>query len=181
MTRKINIKNIRKIKKAGPLIESRVKINISYGKDYVVIKGSVEKEFLVEEILYAIDFGFLAEDAFLLLKEGFLLKFIDIRSNTSRNNLRDVRARIIGKKGRVKQAIEKLTGAMIVIKENTIGIIVDDLHLDTTVQAIKTLIHGTKHGTVFSYLERKNRTLKHLNIEDLGLKNPERDLKNYTE
>lgn len=167
---------MRKIKKAVPLIESKIKIHFSFGKGFVLINGSVETEFICEEIVRAIDFGFEDEDAILLKDTNFLLKFIDIKDNTSRNNLRDVRARIIGRQGKVKKAIENLTGACIVIKENTIGIIVDDIHLDVTTQAIKTLIHGTKHGTVFSYLERQNRNYKRLDIEDLGLKNPKKDL-----
>lgn len=176
MTRRIGVKNIRKIKQAVPLIENKIKVHFSFGSDYVIVTGSVESEFLAEEIVTAIDFGFDSEDAILLKNDGFLLKFIDIKDNTNRNNLKDVRARIIGREGRVKKAIENLTGAVLVIKDNTVAVIVDDLHLDTTTQAIKTLIHGTKHGTVFSYLERQNRTFKTTDIEDLGLKDPKKDL-----
>lgn len=174
--KKINVRSVEKIKKCVPAIENKIKIHFSFGTDYVIINGNVENEFITEQIISAIDFGFESEDALLLKNEKFLLKYIDIKDNTNRNNLKDVRARIIGREGRVKKAIENLTGAVIVIKDNTIGIIVDDMHLDTTVQAIRTLIHGTKHGTVFSYLEKKNRTLKHIDTDDLGLKNPKEDL-----
>ena len=176
MTRKINVLNIRRVKKAVPAIENKIKVQFSFGSDYVIINANVENEFFIEQVVLAVDFGFDVEDALLLTNPSFLLKFIDIRDNTSRNNLKDVRGRIIGKNGRVKKAIENLTGSVVVIKDNDIGIIVDDLHLDTTMQAFKTLIHGTKYGTVFNYLERQNRTLKHLNVEDLGLKNPKEDL-----
>jgi ribosomal RNA assembly protein len=176
MTRKISVSNIKKIKRAVPLIENKIKVKFSFGSDYVIIDANAENEFIVEQVVLAIDFGFEAEDALLLKNTDFLLKFIDIRDNTNRNNLKDVRGRIIGRNGKVKRAIENLTGSVVVIKDNDIGVIVDDLHLDATIQAIKTLIHGTKYGTVFNYLERQNRTLKHLDVDDLGLKDPKKDL-----
>ncbi len=176
MVRKIQVEQIKKVKKAVPLIESKIKIHFSFGNTYVTIKGPEQNEYITEQIVRAIDFGFDPEDALLLQKEDFLLKFIDIKDHTRRKNLKDVRGRVIGRSGKAKKTIENLTGASLVIKNNNIGLIIDNLHLDTTIQAIETLIHGTKHGTVFSYLERQNKNINTTDQDDLGLKNPKKDI-----
>ncbi|MFA5060839.1 MAG: hypothetical protein WC494_00805 [Candidatus Pacearchaeota archaeon] len=163
------IEGMRKIKKAVPIIESKLKVKISFGKDRISIVGSELNEFLVEEIVRAVDFGFHIDDALLLKSEDFVLEFIDIKEHTRRKNLKDVRARIIGTNGKARKTLENLTGAVIVIKSNRVGVIVDSTHLDTTIQAIESLIQGSKHGNVFSYLEKQN-SLKSPFEEDLGLR-----------
>ena len=171
------VQNMRKIKKAVPVIENAVKVKIGVGvrrkkleSGAVNVKGSELNEFLVEEILRAIDFGFSVEDALLLLKKEFVLEFVSVKGNTRRKNLRDVRSRIIGTEGRAKRTIEKLTGAEIVISGNMIGVIVDADHLSATIQGIEGLISGSKHGNVFSFLERQGAKINRMEGEDLGLR-----------
>jgi ribosomal RNA assembly protein len=145
--------------------------DIAVEKDKVKISGNEYNEYLVEEIVRAIDFGFHIDDTLLLKKENFVLEFVDIKSHTRRKNLNDVRARVIGTDGKAKKNIEQLTGAVIVIKENRIGVIVDDIHLDATIQALESLIQGSKHGNIFAYLEKQGKIIRNsLDDEDLGLK-----------
>jgi ribosomal RNA assembly protein len=166
--RSIVVSNMKKIKKAVPSIENKVKIKIGFGKGSVTVKGAELNEFLTEKIIRAIDFGFDIDDAMLLLNENFVLEFVSVKGNTRRKNLKDVRSRIIGTDGRAKRTIEKLTGAEIVISDNKIGVIVDADHLSTTVQGIESLIGGSKHGNVFSFLERQGARVDRRG--DLGLK-----------
>lgn len=168
--RSVNVQNIAKIRKAVPLIENKIKIKIGFGKNNLTVSGSELNEFIVEKVIEAIDFGFDAEDALLLKDEDFVLEFIDVKEHTRRKNLKDVRARIIGTDGKAKKTIENLTGSVIVISENKLGVIVDSDHLDATIQAIESLIQGSKHGNVFSYLEKQNAGIRNRYREDLGLK-----------
>jgi KH domain-containing protein len=170
MVRSIVVTNMRKVKLAVPKIERKVKVNFSFNRNGVVIKGKEYEEFMVEEIVKAVDFGFDLEDAFLLLDEDFSLKFLDIKSLTRRKNIKDVRARVIGTNGKALKTIENLTGAAIVLSNNTVGVIVDSGHLDAIVQGIESLGRGAKHGNVFAYLEKQNVGARKLNEEDLGLK-----------
>jgi KH domain-containing protein len=170
MARTLTIENVKKIRAAIPLIESKIKIKIESYKNSVSIIGDEYDEYLVEKILEAIDFGFDSEDALLLSKEDFGLDFVNIKEHTHRKNLKDVRARLIGKDGKVKTAIEELTGGMVVINANRVGIIADNQHLTHTIQGIKSLIQGSKHGNVFAYLEKQNANLHQFDEEDLGLK-----------
>lgn len=169
MVRKLNIEKKSKIKKVIPILEEKINIKFIVNNNVIKIKGNELNEFLTEQIIIAIDFGFDLDDALLLLNQDFLLKFIDIKEHTKRHNLKDVRARVIGRNGKAKKTIEYLTGSVIVIKENKVGVIVDNSHLDTTTQAITSLIQGSKHSNIFSYLEKQNKN-KGFFEEDLGLK-----------
>jgi KH domain-containing protein len=167
--RNVSVQSMRKIKKAVPAIENKVKVKIGFGKGVLILKGSELNEYLVEQIVRAIDFGFCVDDALLLANEDFVLEFIDVKEHTRRKNLRDVRSRIIGTEGKARKTIEKLTGAEIVINANTIGVIVDSEHLDAVIQGIESLINGAKHGNVFAGLERQNVSKRRFG-DDLGLK-----------
>ncbi|MBT3642393.1 hypothetical protein HN604_01595 [archaeon] len=168
--RTLQVEQMRKIKKAVPEIEKKVKVKISFRKGSVAIKGNELNEFLVEQIIRAVDFGFYVDDALLLTNETFVLEFISIKENTRRKNLEDVRSRVIGTDGKAKRTIEKLTGCVLVVHENTVGLIVDSIHLDSVVQALESLIRGAKHGNVFAYLEKQNVGRRKFDDEDLGLK-----------
>lgn len=168
--------NMNKIKRAVPVIENRIKIKIGFRKGSVVLRGNEVNEFLVEEIIRAIDFGFNADAALLLTSDDFVLEFIVAKEHTRRKNLRDIRARLIGTGGKARKTIEKLTGSEIVINGNTVGIIVDSKHLGAVIQGIESLIQGAKHGNVFAYLEKQNISKRKFDEDDLGLKRGVPDL-----
>ena len=71
------------------------------------------------------------------MSDDFVLEFIDVKGRTRRKNLRDVRARLIGTGGKAKKTIENLTGSVIVINGNTVGVIVDSEHMGAVVQGIE--------------------------------------------
>ena len=168
--RKVAVERMNKIKRAVPKIESRIKVKVLFGKDSVSIKGSEINEFLVEQIVRAVDFGFHIEDALLLKNEDFLLEFIDVKEHTRRKNFKDIRSRLIGTGGKARKTIENLTGSVIVINGNNVGVIVDSEHLDAVTQGIESIIQGSKHGNVFAYLEKQNISRRKFDKDDLGLK-----------
>ncbi len=168
--RNVLVENMNKVKRAVPAIENKVKVKIGFGKDSVSVKGSEFNEYLVEKVVQAIDFGFAVDDALLLLSDDFVLEFIEVKEHTRRKNLKEVRARIIGTGGKARKTIENLTGSEIVIHNNTVGVIVDSVHLDAVVQGIESLIQGAKHGNVFAYLEKQNVSRRKFDEDDLGLK-----------
>ena len=172
----IPIENLRKIKKAIPAVENKIKIKISVSKGGVAVKGKELDEFIAEKILQAVDFGFDVEDALLLKDEDYCLEFINIKEHTHRHNLKDVRARIVGKKRKAMGTIEELTGAVLFLRDNEIGVIVNSEHLDSAVQGIVSLIQGARHANVFAYLEKQNAQLRELRGTGLGLKEVKKDL-----
>ena len=174
------MQNVAKIRKAVPLIEGAVRVRVNAGsrgkgvRNDVVIKGSELNEFLVSRVVEAIDFGFCVDDALLLLKDGFELEFIDVKEHTHRKNLKDVRSRIIGRDGRARKTIEKLSGAEIVLSGNRVGVIVDSEHMSAVAQGIQSLISGAKHGNVFGMLERAGVRAREGLDGDLGLRSSEK-------
>lgn len=168
--RNILVGNIKKIRKAVPIIENKVKVKIGFGKGNISIKGSELNEYLIEKVIRAVDFGFNIEEALLLMNDDFVLEFIEVREHTHRKNLRDVRARLIGTGGKARKTIENLTGSEIVIHGNTVGVIVDSEHLDAVMQGLQSLIQGAKHGNIFAYLEKQNSSRRKFEMDDLGLK-----------
>ncbi len=170
MPRRIEVQQLAKAKKAVPSIEEKLSVNIIFRKKIGTIKGKEFDEYIAEKIIRAVDFGFNIEDAMLLLNEDFVLDFMDIKSHTRRKNMKDVKGRVIGRKGKALSTIEKLTGAMMVVHDNTIGFIVHTDRLEPIVQALENLIGGSKHGNVFAYLEKQNRQQRAFDKDDLGLK-----------
>jgi len=166
------VENVSKIRKVVPKIEKKIKVRISFGKpaERVSVKGKELDEFVAEKIIKSVDFGFDIEDALLLKDEDFVLEFVDIKKHTPRKKLKDVRARVIGTRGKAKKTIAELTGSVIVIHDNCVGVIVDAGHLDAVVQAIISLIQGAKHGNVFAFLEKQNAEIRKFRQDDLGLK-----------
>ncbi len=172
MVRTIAVESLSKIKKIVPKIEAKTKVRISFGSGFVIVRGKEVEEFVVEKIIQAVDFGFDMEDALLLLNTDYLLEFVDIKEHTHRKNLHDVRSRVIGTSGKALNTIENLTGAILVVKDNSIGIIAEGSIIANVHQALESIIRGAKHGNVFSALERGNRSRKKEAFfgEDLGLK-----------
>lgn len=169
MVRTVTVGNMKKIKKIVPKIEDRCSVKFSFFKGGVVFKGKEYEEYIVDMIVRAVDFGFDYYDATLLFDQNFTLKFLDIKSLTRRKNLKDVRARVIGTGGKAMNTIENLSGGVVALQGNRMGLIVDADHLDSTVQAIESLVRGAKHGNVFSYLEKQNVLRRKFDDDDLGL------------
>lgn len=163
------IENPGRIKKALPCLK-KLNVKKEFKNSRIMIEGEEFEEYISEEIIRAIDFGFDAEDALLLLNPEYALEFVNIKSHTKRKNLQDVRARVIGIGGKAKRTIEELTGAVLSIQGNKIGVIVSSEHLNTTLNALRSLIQGAKHANVFAYLEKQNTNLRKIDTEDLGLR-----------
>ena len=177
MAKTLLVTNLKKIKKAVPKIEAKVKIRFSFGASMVIIRGTELNEFLVEKIVQAVDFGFEVEDALLLLGQNHSLEFINVKEHTRRKNLHDVRSRLIGTDGKVLNTLENLTGAILVVKDNTVGVIAESKSLNKINQAIELIIRGAKHGNAYAFLERSNRTGRRNSFseEDLGLRDSIKD------
>ncbi|MEM4605794.1 MAG: hypothetical protein QW103_02030 [Candidatus Pacearchaeota archaeon] len=166
MVRKFFFENEKNIRKALPKIKEKIKLNLFLKGKIIFIKGKEYDEFLVEKILSAIDFGFDVEDALTILEDSDFV-VINIKDYTRRNNLEDIRGRLIGKKGKVLKLIENLSNSKLLLRKNKIGIICDSENMEETEKAIKYLIRGSKHGKVFSFLEKNKADSKNF---DFGFK-----------
>lgn len=116
-------------------------------------------------------FGFSIKKSLALLNNDIIFRKIPIKQFTRRKQMKEVRGRIIGSKGKTKNTIEEISGCDVLIneEENQIGLIGVTHEIEEATTAIQKLIRGSKQANVYRFLERINAGKKGLN-EDLGLK-----------
>ena len=153
----IYFENTKEIKKAKEEIEKNLNVTITFTGKKAVIEGAPLNEYEAWNILDAISFGFSAKKALQLKESELSFKKINIKDFTRRKNMYDVRARIIGKEGKVKRTIENLSDCEMIIKDNVIGIIGYAESIDIVITALTNLIRGSKVSNVYNFLERMNR------------------------
>jgi len=162
--------------------EAGVELEIDSASGEVVIssKPNQEDPFLVfkaRDFVQAVGRGFNPEVAFSLLDEDIYLEIINLKLivGSNPNKLRRFRGRIIGQEGKTRRIIEETTGTRISVFGNTVGIIGPYERLCVARDAIQMLLGGSKHGTVYSFLEEKAQLFK-LSAQELWEK-ASRDLK----
>src|SRR3989339_923710 len=130
-------------------INAEGEVNIT-GKDSLLL-------YTTREIVRAIARGFNPKKALLLLKTDYLLEIIELKDITgkNKNTLLRLKGRIIGKEGKSREEIERLTETYISIYGKTIGIIGEVNNVFLAKQALNMLLKGSMHKTVYQYLERK--------------------------
>jgi ribosomal RNA assembly protein len=152
----IYLENIREIVRSKSKLEKELGIKVYNKGKNIFVKGSPEKEFTALQVMEAIKNGFSAERALKLKQENFMIQKIKIKSVTKRNDLSRIKARLIGTKGKTLRTLKNLTECDFAVNDNEIGIIGPIEEIEEAVQAVTSLIHGSKQGNVYSRLE-KNR------------------------
>ncbi|MEM1764491.1 MAG: KH domain-containing protein, partial [Thermofilaceae archaeon] len=114
----------------------------------------------------AISLGFSLEDALQLSDENWCFEVIDL-SEITRNadDLRRIKARIIGEEGKARRNIEQMAHVKIVVGEKTVGILGECDNVEVARKALTMLIQGRTHGTVYGYLRAAGRELKRKRME----------------
>lgn len=162
----IYCEKISRIIKNKKKLEKNLKVKIeTKGKD-VGIEGKPEDEYLAEKVIEALEFGFPFSVALLVRNEEYVFEILSIKDYTKRKDLRSIKARIIGKKGKTLKTIQELTKCYFELKENRVGIIGDPEHLKNAQEALIFLIRGAKHSNVYKHLEKHQVKP----IFDLGLR-----------
>lgn len=158
----------------GPNGETRKKI-----EKYTKIKLSIDSDmgevtfndqnienpldiFKVENIIRAIGRGFSPENAFILLGNDMDLFIFDIHDYVGKrpSHVKRLKSRVIGTEGKTKKVLEELTESKISVYGHTISIIGDILTIDITKKAIDMLLSGSKHASVYRFLETNMKKLR---------------------
>ena len=167
---KIYCESINKIKQNEGKIEKALNVKISISGKTVNVEGDSLDEYVASQVLEALDLGFTTYEALMLAEEDCILEKINIKDLTKRHDLPRIRARIIGTKGKTKEIIENLSNCAVCLKDNCVGIIGRTDDIKKAIQAITSIILGSKQSKVYSYLERERAKDKIKLSEDLGLK-----------
>jgi len=119
--------------------------------------------FRAKEVVTAIGRGFAPNHAFRLLDDDeVIFEVIDLRETVGRSqaDLKRLKGRVIGKEGKTRRIIEELSGANISVYGHTISIIGYADQAAIAREAVRMLIRGSLHGTVYRFLHKKRRELK---------------------
>ena len=78
-------------------------------------------------------------------------------SGESEKTVKRLLSRVIGKKGKAKNIIERLSGATICIYGKTVSVIGTPQSSAVASSAVEDLLEGRTHGYVYSKLEKRKR------------------------
>lgn len=124
--------------------------------------------FRAKEVVMAVGRGFSPEHAFRLLEDDeSILGVIDLRETVGRSQseMKRLKGRIIGKEGKTRRIIEELTDANVSVYGHTVSIIGNVEQAEVAKKAIRMLIRGSLHQTVYRFLHRKRREFKKKKME----------------
>jgi KH domain-containing protein len=138
-------------------LEKELEVKITNKGKNLFIDGDAEKEYTAIEVMQALNLNFSIEKALLLTKENTILQTLNIKDITKRHDLERVRARIIGTKGKTLQTLTNITNCEFSLKDNKIGIIGNTEDIEEAIQALTSLIQGSKQGNVYSRVEREKK------------------------
>lgn len=162
----IYVENIKEFIRAKSKLEKSLGIKLFNKGKNVFVEGPADKEFIALKILEAIKIGFSADRSLELKNENFMIQKINIKNITKRNDLSRIRARIIGTKGKTLRTLKGLTDCDFAMSDNEIGIIGPIDEIEEAIQAITSIIQGSKQGNVYSRLEKKRKKKKEFELID---------------
>ena len=92
-------------------------------------------------------------------RQDHFFELVDLREYVGKrsNQQRRIRARIIGRQGKIRKLIEQLTDTQISIYNSTVVLVGEESGLFAARQAIEMLAGGSEHGTVIGFLERDRK------------------------
>ncbi len=142
-------------------IESQTKteLEISSEGDVTITGDDALLLFTSQQIVKAIARGFNPKIALLLINNDYVLEMIDLKdaSGKSKNMMIRLKGRIIGKEGRSREELERLTNTNISVYGKTIAIIGETMDVFNARQAISMLLQGAMHKTVYRFLEKQKK------------------------
>jgi len=162
---KIFFERTGKIRENRERLEKSLNVKIKFEKGQIEIGGKSLDVYTAKKVLEALSIGFSLEDALLLKKEDHMLEKLNLKDFVRTSQLRRVKGRVIGAKGKSKKVISELTDTAIVIRDYDVVIIGRTVDVDITIKALRSLIRGAPHSKVYSFLER-SRKLREVKKEE---------------
>ena len=166
-------KQIINIKKLKNQLEKHLGITLKIKDDFVEILCEEEdavEEYNISRVMKAINLGFGIETALLLKDAGYMLELINLKDYARASRLREVKARIIGTKGKVLKTLSTLSNCVIKLSDNTVAIIGRAEGIKYIEKALKSLIRGSRHSKVYYSLEKKPLYQDEVYLEELDKK-----------
>ena len=155
-----------KIIKEKKRLEKELNIKILEQDNEINIEGPPEDEYIAEQVLEAINFGFSIKRAFSIKKQELMFEILNIKSYMRGKDITRIKGRIVGESGRALATLSQLTDCYLEIKGNQVGIIGNSEKRENAQNALIMLIKGSKHANVYAFLEKHQPE----SILDFGLR-----------
>lgn len=141
--------------------ETKTQIDITTDGDVTIAGEDALLLYTAREIVRAIARGFNPKIALLLIKTDYALEMIDMKdiAGKSKNTMLRLKGRVIGKAGKSREEIERLTNTYISVYGKTIGIIGETNMVYVARMAVAMLLQGSMHKTVYQFLEKKKKEM----------------------
>lgn len=125
-------------------------------------ESDISKLLFARNVVRAIGRGFSPEKAFRLLEEDVFFECIDLRRDfgMTPNDVKRIQGRIIGRGGKMRRNIEELTEVFLSCYGTTVSIIGRSPGFEVAREAIKMLIEGKQHSTVYRFLSRERKRIR---------------------
>ncbi len=123
----------------------------------------------IENIIRAIGRGFSPQNALRLLGDEADFFVFDLYDYVGKKetHVRRLKSRVIGREGKTKGVLEELTDSKISVYGHTIGIISDIMRMNILKKSIDMLITGSKHASVYRFVETQMKELRRAERSDL--------------
>ncbi|MBI5226278.1 hypothetical protein HY994_03495 [Candidatus Micrarchaeota archaeon] len=143
-------------------ISTRGKVELKLEKDGVEIEGDGGNEWVAEQVIKALGFGFLAKQAYKLFSDDYFLDVLSLHDAFRGNEKKIIRykARVIGVHGTAKKKLQDLSGAYLSITSEQIAILGEFEDIKSAKEAVLRLLEGCEHNGVYAYLEKENHRKK---------------------
>jgi len=149
-------------------IEEKTKVPLfidSQNGEIAIDDHTVEDPFIIfkiENVIRAIGRGFSPRKAFKLFDDNYDFFIFDIHDYVKKkpSHVHRIKARVIGKNGKTKRILEEITGSYISIYGHTVSVIGHVIDIDISKKAIDKLLNGSKHATVYRYIEQSMKELR---------------------
>jgi Predicted RNA-binding protein (contains KH domains) len=148
---------VEKLQRNLPRLKRSLSCEIVIRDNQIIITSKNSfNEYIARNVIIAFGRGFSIDDALELCREDKYFKLIELQDYAkNRNQLVRIKSRVIGREGKVKKEIEKLTGAKIAIYGKTIALIGGEQELKSAEDALIRIITGSKQSNVLRLLQLK--------------------------
>lgn len=137
--------------------------------DVAIRSDDAVVELDAQSVVRAIGRGFSPQHALRLFKEDYYFELLDMRDYVGKKSkdVHRIAGRVIGKNGRSRRIIEDLADVFLSVYGTTVGIIGQPRSLDAAMEAVRMLLNGANHSTVYHFLEQERKRMK---LEEFGLR-----------
>lgn len=154
------------------LIEEKTKTTLEIDSETGTVSiGSAEdplQALRVMDLVRAIGRGFSPERALPILDDEMLmLDVLDLSKMVgTKSDMARIKGRIIGKDGKSREIMERLSGARLSVYGKTVALLGYPEQIKIARTAVEMLLDGAPHGNVYSFLEKKHQELAKEELKD---------------